>query len=177
MLFTILSSGGGPGAFLIWFRAFQWTKFRELFGAWISIFTRSEYEYWIEKSLQTCWQNFDKVPRTLWCLDTEFHKWPGHRFPFIALLLINLLRYAVTTCPCFSKDSHLRWSIDTIGCMSQRLQYHTGALTCCGITTSIITGKLLCTTCGLRALLRQPCSIHNFNLLNACWNFLLVLTF
>ena len=30
---TILSSGAGPGAFLIWLRAFQWTKFRELFGA------------------------------------------------------------------------------------------------------------------------------------------------
>ena len=97
----------------------------------------------------------DKVPRTLWCLDTEFHKWPGHRFPFIALLLINLLRYAVTTCLCstivktFTRIPILRWSIDTIGYMSQRLQSHTRNFTCWGITTSIITGKLLWTTWGL----------------------------
>ena len=37
---TILSSGAGPGAFLIWLRAFQWTKFREVFGACKEILKR-----------------------------------------------------------------------------------------------------------------------------------------
>ena len=44
ILFTILSSGGGPGAFLIWLRAFQWTKFRELFGAWTQISISNSFD-------------------------------------------------------------------------------------------------------------------------------------
>ena len=108
----------------------------------------------------------DKVPRTLWCLDTEFHKWPGHRFPFIALLLINLLKYAVTTRPCstivktFTRIPILRWSIDTIGYMSQRLQFHTWNFYLLRNHHQHHHWKTAMNH--MRALLRQPCSITLF---------------
>ena len=106
----------------------------------------------------------DKVPRTLWGLDTDFHKWPGHSFPFIALLLINLLRYAVTTC-LLSKDSHFAMEY-------RHYWLHVSKVTIPHSELYLLRNHhqhhhWKTSMNHMRAVLRQPCSIHNF-IQNAC---------
>ena len=105
----------------------------------------------------------DKVPRTLWCLDTEFHKWPGHRFPFIALLLmvlINLLKIRshysplLDYCQNFYKDSHFAMEY-------RHYWLHVSKVTIPHSDLYLLRNDHWKTSMNhMRALLRQPCSMY-----------------